>query len=77
VAGLALLGVLSQALTQVMTGTLRLGPLVAFVVASSGLSLFGLGAAFWALVFGTAASLVAEPAAWRTAHETASPARTG
>jgi benzoate membrane transport protein len=66
VAGLALLGVLSQALTQVMTGTLRLGPLVAFVVASSGLSLFGLGAAFWAIVFGTAASLMAEPAAWRT-----------
>jgi benzoate membrane transport protein len=68
VAGLALLGVLSQALTQVMTGPLRLGPLVAFAVASSGLSLFGLGAAFWALVFGTVASLVVESAAWRTAR---------
>ncbi len=67
IAGLALLGVLSQALTQVVTGPLRLGPLVAFAVASSGLSVFGLGPAFWALVFGTVASFVAEPAAVRTA----------
>lgn len=75
VAGLALLGVLSQALTQVMTGTLRLGPLVAFAVASSGLSLFGLGAAFWAIVFGTVTSLVAEPAAWRSVRGAESPAK--
>jgi benzoate membrane transport protein len=67
VAGLALLGVLSQALTQVMAGPLRLGPLVAFAVASSSLSLLGLGPAFWALVFGTVASFVVEPAAMRTA----------
>jgi benzoate membrane transport protein len=67
VAGLALLGVLSQALTQVMAGPLRLGPLVAFAVASSSLSLFGLGAAFWALVFGTLASLAVEPGAVRAA----------
>jgi benzoate membrane transport protein len=67
VAGLALVGVLSQALAQVMSGPLRLGPLVAFAVASSHLSLFGLGAAFWALLFGTIASLVAEPGAWRAA----------
>jgi benzoate membrane transport protein len=77
VAGLALLGVLSQALTQVMTGPLRLGPLVAFAVASSGLSLFGLGAAFWAIAFGTVTSLVVEPAAWRTARGTASGATSG
>lgn len=60
VAGLALLGVLSQALEQVVKGPLRLGPLVAFAVASSTLSLFGLGAAFWALVFGTLTSLLVE-----------------
>jgi benzoate membrane transport protein len=77
VAGLALLGVLSQALTQVMTGPLRLGPIVAFAVASSGLLLFGLGPAFWALVFGTVASLVVEPAAWHTARGTASGATPG
>jgi benzoate membrane transport protein len=72
VAGLALLGVLSQALTQVMSGPLRLGPLVAFAVASSSLSLFGLGAAFWALVFGTVTSLMVEPGAWRAAGGEAS-----
>src|SRR5215207_6403944 len=66
VAGLALLGVLSQALEQVITGPLRLGPLVAFAVASSTLSLFGLGAAFWALAFGTMTSLLVEGEALRT-----------
>jgi benzoate membrane transport protein len=66
IAGLALLGVLSQALAQVVTGPLRLGPLVAFAVASSSLSLFGLGPAFWALVLGTVASVVVEPVAVRT-----------
>jgi benzoate membrane transport protein len=65
VAGLALLGVLSQALEQIVTGPLRLGPLVAFAVASSSLTLFGLGAAFWALVFGALASFLAESEAWR------------
>jgi benzoate membrane transport protein len=66
VAGLALLGVLSQALEQVMKGPLRLGPLVAFAVTSSTLSLFGLGAAFWALVLGTVTAIVVEGEALRT-----------
>ena len=66
VAGLALLGVLSQALEQVITGPLRLGPLVSFAVASSTLSIFGLGAAFWALAFGTMTSLLVEQDALRT-----------
>jgi predicted benzoate:H+ symporter BenE len=58
--------VLSQALEQVITGPLRLGPLVAFAVASSTLSLFGLGAAFWALAFGTMTSLLVEGETLRT-----------
>jgi benzoate membrane transport protein len=66
VAGLALLGVLSQALEHVIRGPLRLGPLVAFAVASSTLSLFGLGAAFWALVFGTFTSVLVEGDGLRT-----------
>ena len=66
VAGLALIGVLSQALEQVIKGPLRLGPLVAFAVASSTLSLFGLGAAFWALALGTLTSLLVEGEALRT-----------
>jgi benzoate membrane transport protein len=72
VAGLALLGVLSQALEQVMKGPLRLGPLVAFAVASSTLSLFGLGAAFWALAFGTITSLLVEGDTLRAFRSSAS-----
>ena len=44
---------------------LVVGP--ALAAASSGLSLFGLGAAFWALVFGTVASLLVEGEALRRA----------
>ncbi|MBW3632999.1 MAG: benzoate/H(+) symporter BenE family transporter [Chloroflexi bacterium] len=60
VAGLALLGVLGQALVEITKGPLRLGPMVAFAVASSTLSLWGLGAAFWAIVFGTITSRLLE-----------------
>jgi benzoate membrane transport protein len=72
VAGLALLGVLSQALEQVIKGPLRLGPLIAFAVASSTLSLFGLGAAFWALAFGTLTTLLVEGDALRAFRNSAS-----
>jgi benzoate membrane transport protein len=77
VAGLALLGVLSQALEQIVKGPLRLGPLVAFAVASSTLSLFGLGAAFWALVFGTLTSLLIEGDALRALRSAASSRASG
>jgi benzoate membrane transport protein len=60
VAGLALLGVLGQALGEMTMGPLRLGPIVAFAVTSSTLSLWGLGAAFWAIVFGTLTSRLLE-----------------
>ena len=60
VAGLALLGVLDQALRELTRGPLRLGPLVALAVALSPLSLFGVGPAFWAIVFGTLTSWVLE-----------------
>lgn len=53
VAGLALVGVLGQALDEITRGPLRLGPLLAFAVTGSHLSLGGLGAPFWALVLGT------------------------
>ena len=65
VAGLALLGVLGQALGEVTGGPVRLGPLVAFAVASSHLSLLHLGAPFWALVFGSGAAWVLEGDALR------------
>lgn len=60
VAGLGLSGVLAQALMEVTRGPLRLGPLFAFVVASSELTLFSLGPVFWALVIGMAVSLLLE-----------------
>lgn len=53
VAGLALLGTLSSALAGALTATEgREVPAITFVVAASGLSLGGIGAAFWALVAG-------------------------
>jgi benzoate membrane transport protein len=60
VAGLALLPVLGQSLAAVTKGPLRLGPLFAFVVAISDMTLLGLGPLFWALVVGTGVSLLLE-----------------
>jgi benzoate membrane transport protein len=65
VAGLALVGVLAQTLGEVTRGPLRLGPLFAFAVAASQLSLLGLGPLFWALLLGTAVSLLLEGEALR------------
>jgi benzoate membrane transport protein len=59
-AGLALIGVLSQALQEITRGPLMLGPLFAFVVTSSDLSLFGLGSVFWALLLGMGVSILLE-----------------
>jgi benzoate membrane transport protein len=65
IAGLALVSVLSSALTEMVKGPLRLGPLFAFVVASSELSLGGFGPAFWALVIGMAVTVLLEHTEWR------------
>jgi benzoate membrane transport protein len=72
-AGLALVGVLAQALGEVTRGPLRLGPLFAFAVATSRLSLLGLGPLFWALVLGTAVSLLLEGEALRDLGTRATP----
>jgi benzoate membrane transport protein len=66
VAGLMLFSVLSHALTEVTKGPLRLGPLFAFVVASSSLSLGGFGPAFWALLIGMTVSLLLEQSELRS-----------
>jgi benzoate membrane transport protein len=55
-AGLALLPTLGQALTAITSGPLRLGPLFAFVVAVSEMTLFGFGSVLWALIIGIAVS---------------------
>jgi benzoate membrane transport protein len=61
-AGLAVIGVLSMALQQMTAGPLTFGPLVAFAVAVSDISLLGLGPYFWSLAFGVLASVLVEPA---------------
>lgn len=59
-AGLAALGVLANALQEITRGPLLLGPLFAFAIALSEISLFGFGPFFWALVIGTVISFLLE-----------------
>jgi benzoate membrane transport protein len=59
-AGLALVGVLANALTRVARGPLRLGPMFAFAIALSDISLLGFGPFFWALIIGSAVSFLLE-----------------
>ena len=59
-AGLGLVGVLASTLREVVRGPLVLGPLVTFSVALSHITVLGLGPLFWALVLGTAVSLLLE-----------------
>ncbi len=58
VAGLALLPTLASALKSALGGTELIAPILTFVVAASGFVLFGIGAAFWAIVIGLAARFV-------------------
>jgi benzoate membrane transport protein len=56
VAGLGLIGALSGALTTAMAEeSRRFAAILTFAVTASGLSLFGIGSAFWGLVAGLAA----------------------
>lgn len=59
-AGLAAVGVLANALVEITRGPLLLGPLFAFAIALSEISLFGFGAFFWALVIGSSISFLLE-----------------
>jgi benzoate membrane transport protein len=60
IAGLAVIGVLAMSLKRISSGPLTLGPLVAFAVAVSDLSILGLGPYFWSLVFGVGVSWLLE-----------------
>jgi len=69
--GLALLPVLRSTFVAAFSGgRFTFGALVAFVTATSGIALFSVGAAFWALIFGTAASLAFEHKDFRQAAGT-------
>jgi benzoate membrane transport protein len=64
-AGLALVGALVSALKEITRGPLVLGPIFAFAIALSDMTLFGLGPFFWSLVLGTLMSLVLERDGWK------------
>jgi benzoate membrane transport protein len=59
-AGLALVGALVGALKEITRGPLVLGPMFAFAIALSGMTLFGLRPFFWSLVLGAMISLLLE-----------------
>ena len=59
-AGLAVVDLLASALQQITRGPLLLGPLFAFAIALSEISLLGFGPFFWALVIGMGISLLLE-----------------
>jgi benzoate membrane transport protein len=65
VAGLALLPALGAALQAIATGPLVLGPLLAFAIALSDMTVAGLDSFFWSLVIGVAVSLFLERDGWR------------
>ena len=60
IAGLAIVGSLQDALEKAFGGKLRFGALTAFAVSMTPFAIFGITSAFWALLAGLAASLLAE-----------------
>ena len=65
IAGLALLPALVAAVREIAAGPLVLGPVLAFAIALSELTIAGLGPFFWSLVLGTGVSLAFERDGWR------------
>jgi benzoate membrane transport protein len=59
-AGLAMLRILQSAFTATFKDRFSLGGLVSFLVTVADISLFNIGAAFWGLVAGFAASWLLE-----------------
>ncbi len=64
-AGLALVGALVGALNEITHGPLVLGPVLAFAIALSDMTLLGLGPFFWSLVLGAIISLLLEGEGWK------------
>jgi benzoate membrane transport protein len=65
IAGLALLPAMIAALKELTAGPLVLGPVIAFAIALSDMTVAGLGPFFWSLVLGTLVSLLFEREGWR------------
>lgn len=68
-AGLSVIGVLTNALLNLIKGPLLLGPVLAFAIALSNLWLLGLGPYFWSLAFGTGISWLLETDGMRTLRQ--------
>jgi benzoate membrane transport protein len=66
-AGLAMLKVLQSAFAISFQGRFTMGALVTFLVTVAGIPIFNIGAPFWALIAGTAVSLLLERGDWRAA----------
>jgi benzoate membrane transport protein len=63
IAGLALLGTIANSLAGALAHEdEREAAIITFLVTASGVSLFGIGSAFWGLVFGLVASGIARSA---------------
>lgn len=60
-AGLAIVSSLQDALEKALMGKMRFGALVAFAVATTPFDVAGITSAFWAIIVGLLASLLAEP----------------
>ena len=60
IAGLAIVSSLQDALEKAFAGKLRFGALVAFAVSMTPFSIVGITSAFWAMIAGLLASLLAE-----------------
>ncbi len=67
-AGLAMLKVLQTAFTISFQGRFTMGALVTFLVTVAGIPIFNIGAPFWALIAGSAVSLLLERADWRASR---------
>ena len=64
-AGLAMLRVLQSAFTISFRGRFALGALVTFLVTVAGIPILDIGAPFWALIAGSAVSLLLERGDWQ------------
>jgi benzoate membrane transport protein len=67
-AGLALVAALVGAVKEIARGPLVMGPIFAFAIALSDMTLFGLGPFFWSLVLGAAISFLLERDGWKRLH---------
>lgn len=76
-AGLAMLPVLQSAFVTAFRGAFTFGALVTFLVTVAGVSILGIGSAFWGLVIGYAVSRIVERDDFASAAAGKAPERSG